>query len=151
VLLPLIMVIALVSFATIPVISAVDYRMQWSHVPPPVVILGDILIVIAYVGFYFVFRANSYGAATIQVAEGQKVISTGPYAIVRHPMYSWALAMSLGIPLALGSWWGLMMLVPAVAGIVWRLLDEERFLAENLPGYRDYMSRVRYRLVPLVC
>jgi protein-S-isoprenylcysteine O-methyltransferase Ste14 len=146
----IIMVIALLSFATIPVISAVDHCMQWSHVPPSVVILGDILIVIAYVGFYLVFRANSYGAATIQVAEGQKVISTGPYAIVRHPMYSWALVMLLGIPLALGSWWGLMMLVPAVGGIVWRLLDEERFLAENLPGYRDYMSKVRYRLVPLV-
>jgi protein-S-isoprenylcysteine O-methyltransferase Ste14 len=101
------------------------------------VILDDILIVIAYIGFYFVFRANTYGVATIQVAEGQKVNSTGPYAAVRHPMYSWAVVMLLGIPLALGSWWGLMMLVPAVAGIVWRLLDEERFLAENLPGYRE--------------
>jgi protein-S-isoprenylcysteine O-methyltransferase Ste14 len=76
----IIMVIALLSVAALPVVSALDYRMQWSQVPPPVVILGDILIVIAYIGFYFVFRANTYGAATIQVAEGQKVISTGPYA-----------------------------------------------------------------------
>jgi protein-S-isoprenylcysteine O-methyltransferase Ste14 len=146
----IIMVVALLSLAAMPVVSAVDCRMHWSHVPPPVVILGDILIVIAYVGFFFVFRANTYGAATIQIAEGQRVISTGPYAVVRHPMYSWALVMLLGIPLALGSWWGLMMLVPALAGIVWRLLDEERFLAKNLSGYGDYMSKIRYRLVPVV-
>ncbi|MFZ1104669.1 MAG: isoprenylcysteine carboxylmethyltransferase family protein, partial [Hyphomicrobiaceae bacterium] len=78
------------------------------------------------------------------------VISTGPYAVVRHPMYAWALVMLAGIPLALGSWWGLAMLVPAVAGIAWRLLDEERFLAKNLAGYTDYMRNVRYRLVPFV-
>lgn len=146
----IIMVIALLSIAAMPVVSAVDHRMRWSQVSPPVVMLGDILIIIANIGFFFVFRANTYGAATIQVAEGQTVVSTGPYAVVRHPMYSWALVMLTGIPLALGSWWGLMTLVPAVAGIVWRLLDEERFLAEHLPGYRDYMSTVGYRLVPLV-
>jgi protein-S-isoprenylcysteine O-methyltransferase Ste14 len=115
-----------------------------------IVILGNILIALAYLGFFFVFRENTYGAATIQVAEGQRVVSTGPYAIVRHPMYSGALIMVLGIPLALGSWWGLLMLVPTVAGIIWRLLDEERFLCRNLPGYADYTSKVRYRLVPFV-
>jgi protein-S-isoprenylcysteine O-methyltransferase Ste14 len=112
------------------------------------VIFGDILIVLANVGFYFVLRENSYAAATIQIVEDQKVISTGPYAVVRHPMYSWALLMMLGMPLALGSWSGLVIILPAIAGIIARLLDEEKFLAMNLPGYADYMRTVRYRLVP---
>lgn len=140
----------LLSLAAMPVLSAIDHRVAWSQVPPSVVILGDVLIVTAYVGFYFVLRENTYGGATVEVTEGQRVVSTGPYAIVRHPMYSWALVMMPGIPLALGSLWGLLPVVPAVAGVVWRLLDEERFLARNLPGYEDYMRKVRYRLVPFV-
>jgi protein-S-isoprenylcysteine O-methyltransferase Ste14 len=143
-----IMVVALLAFAAMPVLSAIDHRFGWSSVPASIVILGDVLIVLAYVGFTLVFRENTFGAATIQVVEGQRVISTGPYAVVRHPMYSWGLLLMLGIPLALGSWWGLLIAVIGVAGIVARLLDEERFLAGNLPGYSDYMRRVRYRLVP---
>jgi protein-S-isoprenylcysteine O-methyltransferase Ste14 len=146
----IIMIGALLSFAAMPVVSATDHRLGWSSVPTSVVIFGDMLIVLAYIGFYLVFRENTYGAATVQVAEGQKVISTGPYAVVRHPMYSWALLMMLGMPLALGSWWGLLIVVPAVAGIVARLLDEEQFLARNLAGYSGYMRKVRYRLVPFV-
>jgi protein-S-isoprenylcysteine O-methyltransferase Ste14 len=140
----------LLSFAAMPVMSATDHRLGWSSVPTSVVIFGDMLIVLAYIGFYLVFRENTYGAATVQIAEGQKVISTGPYAVVRHPMYSWALLMMLGMPLALGSWWGLLIVVPGVAGIVARLLDEEQFLARNLAGYSGYMRKVRYRLVPFV-
>ena len=143
-----IMAVAPLAIGALPVVSAIDHRLAWSQVPPSIVILGDLLIIIAYVGFYFVLRENSYGAATIQVAEGQKVISTGPYAVVRHPMYSWALVMLLGIPLALGSWWGLLMLVPALATLVWRLRDEELFLTKNLPGYADYLRRTPHRLVP---
>jgi protein-S-isoprenylcysteine O-methyltransferase Ste14 len=82
--------------------------------------------------------------------EGQRVISSGPYAIVRHPMYAAAILMLLGIPLALGSWWGLLTIVPNITGIAWRLLDEEQFLRRNLQGYADYMSTVRYRLLPRV-
>jgi protein-S-isoprenylcysteine O-methyltransferase Ste14 len=141
---------ALLTFAAMPIISAVDHRFAWSYVPASLVILGNVLIVVAYIGFFFVMRANSYSAATIQVTEGQRVISTGPYAVVRHPMYSWALAMTVGIPLALGSLWGLLFVVPTVAGIVARLLDEERFLAQNLTGYSEYMSKVPCRLVPFV-
>ncbi len=143
-----IMIGALLIFAAMPVLSAIDHRLGWSSVPTPVVIFGNILIVLSYVGFYLVFRENTYGAATIQVVEGQEVISTGPYAVVRHPMYSWALLMMLGMPLALGSWYGLLVVVAGVAGIVARLLDEEQFLAGNLTGYSDYMRKVRYRLVP---
>jgi protein-S-isoprenylcysteine O-methyltransferase Ste14 len=146
----IIMVVALLSLAAMPVLSAIDHRLAWSQLPPSVVILGDVLIVVAYVGFYFVLRANTYGAATIEVSEGQRVVSTGPYAIVRHPMYSWALVMMPGVPLALGSLWGLVPVVPAVAGVVWRLLDEERFLSANLPGYVEYMHKVQWRLLPFV-
>jgi protein-S-isoprenylcysteine O-methyltransferase Ste14 len=143
-----IMAVALLAIGALPVVSAIDHRLAWSQVPPSIVILGDLLIIIAYVGFYFVLRENSYAAATIQVAEGQKVISTGPYAVVRHPMYSWALVMLLGIPLALGSWWGLLMFVPALTALVWRLRDEEFFLTKNLSGYADYLRRTPHRLVP---
>jgi protein-S-isoprenylcysteine O-methyltransferase Ste14 len=145
-----IVLVAMLSVAALPILSAIDHRLGWSRVHPAVVMLGDALIVIAYVGFYFVFRENTYGAATVQVAQGQKVITTGPYAVVRHPMYSWALVMLLGVPLALASWWGLLLFAPALAAIIWRLRDEERFLAKELPGYADYRRQVRYRLVPLV-
>ena len=90
---------ALLSHAAMPVLSAIDHRLGWSSVPAAAVILGNAMIVLAYVGFYLVFRENTYGAATIQVAEGQRVVATGPYAVVRHPMYGWALLMMLGIPL----------------------------------------------------
>jgi protein-S-isoprenylcysteine O-methyltransferase Ste14 len=145
-----IMIGVLLAFMAMPVLSALDHRFGGSNVPASVVIFGDMLIVLANVGFYLVLRENTYGAATIQVAEGQRVISTGPYAVVRHPMYSWALLMMLGIPLALGSWWALLIALASVAGIVARLLDEEQFLAGNLAGYSDYMRKVRYRLVPRV-
>jgi protein-S-isoprenylcysteine O-methyltransferase Ste14 len=146
----IIVLVALLLVAAMPLLSALDHRLGWSNVPAWVVILGNAMIVLAYIGFYLVFRENTYGAATIQVAEGQRVISTGPYAVVRHPMYGWALLMMVGIPVALGSWWGLVIVVPAIAGIVARLLDEEQFLARNLAGYSDYMRKVPYRLVPNV-
>src|SRR5438132_9169877 len=94
-----------------------------------------------------VFKGNWLTAATIEVSTNQKVISTGPYAIVRHPMYAGALVMLIGTPLALGSWWGLLLMIPMTLVLVLRLLDEERFLAKNLPGYAEYGRRVRYRLV----
>jgi protein-S-isoprenylcysteine O-methyltransferase Ste14 len=145
-----IMVVAMLSFVAAIVIPALDHRFGWSDVPAFVVMLGNGFVALSYIVFYIVFRENTYGAATIRIAENQTVISTGPYAIVRHPMYGGALLLVLGIPLALGSWWGLVTVVPTVAGLVWRLLDEERFLAANLPGYSDYMRKVRYRLVPFV-
>jgi protein-S-isoprenylcysteine O-methyltransferase Ste14 len=146
----IIVLFALLSFAGQMVFSAFDHRFGWSDVPPPVAILGNILIALSYLVFYFVFKENTYGAATIQVEENQRVISTGPYALVRHPMYAGALILILGIPLALGSWWSLLMFIPGVAGIIWRLLEEEKFLSRNLVGYTEYKDRVRYRLVPFV-
>jgi protein-S-isoprenylcysteine O-methyltransferase Ste14 len=139
-----------VAFMGLMLLPALDRRFGWSDVPAWLVILGDLLVTLSYVGFFLVFRENTYGAATIQVAEGQRVISTGPYALVRHPMYSAAVVLMLGVPLALGSWWGLVLVVSGVAVLVWRILDEERFLSDNLAGYTDYKNRVRFRLVPLV-
>jgi protein-S-isoprenylcysteine O-methyltransferase Ste14 len=91
-----------------------------------------------------------FTAATIEVAPDQRVVSTGPYARIRHPMYSGALVILLGTPLALASWWGLVIFILMLVVIAWRALDEERFLLENLPGYAEYSRMVRYRLVPFV-
>ena len=144
----IIVTIAFLAFAGEVLIPALDRRFGWSEVPTSVVVLGNALIAISYVGFYFVFRENTYGAATIRVEENQRVISTGPYAIVRHPMYAAALVLMLGIPLALGSWWGLLAFAPGVPALVWRILDEEGLLKRDLPGYAEYMQRTRFRLIP---
>jgi protein-S-isoprenylcysteine O-methyltransferase Ste14 len=95
-----------------------------------------------------VFRENSFTSATIELAPDQRVVSTGPYALVRHPMYASALVMLLGAPIALGSWWGVLALVVMSPALVWRLIDEERFLTNNLAGYATYKEKVRYRLIP---
>jgi len=144
----IIMTIALLAFAGEVLIPALDRRFGWSDVPTVVVILGNALIAISYVGFYFVFRENTYGAATIRVEENQRVISTGPYAVVRHPMYAAALVLMLGIPPALGSWWGLLGFALGVPALVWRILDEERLLKRDLPGYAEYTQRAPFRLIP---
>jgi protein-S-isoprenylcysteine O-methyltransferase Ste14 len=99
---------------------------------------------------FFVFRENTFTASTVQVANNQKVISTGVYRLVRHPMYVGGLVFVFGVPLALGSWWGLLTFIPLTFVIVWRLVDEERFLVENLSGYGEYRGAVKYRLIPFV-
>jgi len=146
----IIMVFTSLGFIALLVVPALDYRFGWSTVPVPVVLVGDLLVVI---GFYFivlVYRENTFTSATVEIAENQTVISTGPYAIVRHPMYASALLYLFGTPLALGSYWGLIPLAVTAPFLVWRLLDEERLLARGLPGYPEYQSRVRYRLLPHV-
>ncbi len=97
---------------------------------------------------YRVFKENSFGSATVQIATDQRVISTGPYAIVRNPMYASAAVYFIGTSLALGSFWGLMPSVLTILGLVWRLFDEEKFLSRNLPGYTEYCAKVRWRLIP---
>ena len=130
------------------IVSALDYRQAWSFVPMSVVLIGDLLTVLGFAVMYRVFRENSFAAATVTLSEGQHVISSGPYARVRHPMYAGALLLILGTPLALGSWWGLAVFIPSVAILVARLRDEEQFLLRNLAFYGDYCSRVRFRLLP---
>lgn len=146
----IIMVFATLGFIAMLVFPALDYRFGWSPVPASVSVLGDALIALGFLFVFFVFKENSYGASTIQIAEDQTVISTGPYALVRHPMYAAALVMLFGIPLALGSWWGLFALLLVLPVLIWRLLDEERFLRRNLPGYTEYQAKVKYRLLPFV-
>ena len=97
-----------------------------------------------------VFRVNSFTSRIIEVTADQKVVSTGPYGLVRHPMYLGALILLIGIPMALGSWWGEVAIVPMILVLAWRLVDEERFLVRKLPGYDEYRHKVRYRLAPFV-
>jgi protein-S-isoprenylcysteine O-methyltransferase Ste14 len=146
----IIMVFASVVFALTLIIPGIDHRLHWSDAPAWLALLGQVGVLLGYAMIFWVVRANSYAAATIRVEADQPVVSTGPYAIVRHPMYGGALLMLGLTPLALGSLWGLLMIVPIVAGLAWRLLDEERYLARNLRGYAEYCARVRYRLVPFV-
>ncbi len=136
-------------FFILPFITAsIDHRLGWSRVPVLLVFLGDVLVALGLYIVFLVFRENTFTSATIEVKDEQKVISTGPYAVIRHPMYSGAFIMLLGIPLALGSWWAFILVFLLFAAIVWRLLEEEKFLSKNLPGYTSYRQKVRYRLIP---
>jgi len=137
-------------FFSLVAVSALDVRFGWSSMPAYVSIIGEMLIVLSFLFMFWVIKVNSFAASTIQVVEDQKVISTGPYAHVRHPMYSGALLLLIGMPLALGSWWALILIVPFTPVLVWRTLDEERFLGRNLRGYSEYTGTVRYRLIPYV-
>ena len=145
-----IMFFTMIGFIALLVFPAFDRRFGWSPVPSYISIAGDIFVALGFLLIFFVVKVNTYGASTIQVAEGQKVISTGPYALVRHPMYAGALPLLMGVPLALGSWWGLYALILVMPALILRLLDEEKFLKKNLPGYAEYCGKVRFRLIPFV-
>jgi protein-S-isoprenylcysteine O-methyltransferase Ste14 len=140
--------VASVCFLSTIVIPALDHRFRWSHAPLPAVVAGDALVVVGFLAVFLVFRENTYTSSIIEVTTEQRVIDTGPYAAVRHPMYAGALVLVAGIPLALGSLVGLVTFPPFVATLVWRLLDEERFLVKHLAGYADYIRKVRWRLIP---
>jgi protein-S-isoprenylcysteine O-methyltransferase Ste14 len=146
----IIQAIAALVFIAIFVVSVLDHRFSWSTVPLSLIALGDILIALGFYLVFLVFKENTFASGTIEVGAEQRVIATGPYALVRHPMYIGALVMLVGVPLALGSLWGLIAIIPMVAVLVLRLLDEEKFLAKNLAGYCDYRNHVKYRLLPLV-
>ena len=140
--------IAGAGFLGLLIVSALDHRRGWSTLPLGAVLLGDLAVLLGCYVIHRVFRENRHAAATIRVEAGQTLTDTGPYAIVRHPMYSGALLLLFGTPPALGSARGLIVALLLLAAIVARLLDEERLLARDLPGYRDYLARVRSRLVP---
>lgn len=144
----IIMVIASLSFLLLLMIPAIDHRLGWSQVSTQVVMLGNLLVAIGFYLVFRVYRENTFTSATIEIAENQKVITTGPYAIVRHPMYASSLLYVIGTPMALGSFWGLVAVVGFVPALIWRLKDEEQMLASELPGYREYQRNVRYRLLP---
>jgi len=146
----IIMFLASLGFIGLLVVPALDHRFAWSHMQAYAALAGDGLVVLGWLGIFFVFKENTFTSATIELAPDHKVISTGPYALVRHPMYAGGLVMLAGMPIALASWWGLLVLVAMMPALLWRLFDEERFLARNLPGYGEYQKTVRYRLIPLV-
>lgn len=132
------------------VLAGLDHRYGWSHVPVALVLLGDAGILMSFFFIARVFQANPFAASTVEVESGQQVITTGPYAIVRHPMYLGALPLFLSIPLALGSYWALLAYAPCIVGIILRILNEEAVLLRDLPGYADYTRTVRWRLIPHV-
>ena len=144
----IIMTLILVGFVLLIGVPGFDHHWHWSSVPPWLVLVSDGLVVLGLLGTAVVFRHNSYAAATIRVEAEQPVVSTGAYAIVRHPMYAAALLMVVSTPLALGSYWSLLIVLALIPALAWRLLDEERFLKQNLPGYADYCRKVRWRLIP---
>jgi protein-S-isoprenylcysteine O-methyltransferase Ste14 len=146
----IIMLLTSLGFIGLLILPALDHRLAWSRMPPYVALAGDVLVALGFLAILFVFKENTFSSATIELTPNQKVISTGPYAFVRHPMYAGALVMLLGIPIALGSWWGLLVIVAMMPALIWRLFDEEKFLARSLPGYAEYQHEVRYRLIPLV-
>lgn len=146
----LIMLCMSICFIALLVVPALDHRFRWSAMPLSCVIVGDVLVAIGFYFIYVIYKENTFTSATIEVADGQKVISTGPYAIVRHPMYASSLLYLVGTPLALGSFWDLITLSVMVPFLIWRLYDEESFLAGNLPGYTEYQKKVRHRLVPFI-
>jgi protein-S-isoprenylcysteine O-methyltransferase Ste14 len=130
------------------VVSALDHRFGWSQVPTPIVVIGDVLVAIGLGMSMLVVHQNSYAAATITVEAEQPVVDTGLYGLVRHPMYVGALILMVGMPLALDSYWGLVTLLPGVAVLVLRIVDEEKMLRQELAGYDEYTTKVHYRLVP---
>ena len=140
--------IASMVFISVFVFSALDFRFHRSTVSFQLSLVGDVLVALGLYIVFLVFKENSFTSATIETTPEQKVVTTGPYAVVRHPMYSGAFVMLVGVPLALGSVWGLLTIAPLMLIIIWRLCDEERFLAKNLDGYVDYKNKTRYRLIP---
>jgi protein-S-isoprenylcysteine O-methyltransferase Ste14 len=142
--------IAGASFLLMLVFSAVDLRLGWSHVPFLVVVLADLFVVTGFVVVFLVFRENTFSSAVVEVVPGQRAVTTGPYRVVRHPMYAGALLLLFATPVALGSWWATVFFLPMVVALAARIQHEERFLAEHLPGYREYAQATRWRLVPRI-
>jgi protein-S-isoprenylcysteine O-methyltransferase Ste14 len=146
----IIMLFASLGFVAVFLVSGLDHRFGWSHVPLPLVVAGDVLVAVGFYLIFLVYRENTYTSATVEVAAGQRVISTGPYGVVRHPMYAGGAVYLFATPLALGSCWGFVPIVIMFPFLIWRLFDEERLLSAELPGYADYRKRVRYRMIPRV-
>jgi len=132
------------------VVPGLDFRYHWSAVPPAVSLISDGLVAVGFFIVFLVFRENSFTSAIIEVSQEQKVITSGPYGVVRHPMYAGATLLLIFTPLALASWVAVVFPIPLILVVVARLLDEERFLAANLTGYQGYQQKVRYRLVPFI-
>lgn len=132
------------------IIPGLDHRFSWSRVPTFAVIIAMVVILLGYLIIFLVFRQNSYASRIIEVDEDQKVISTGFYSVIRHPMYVGVMIMYIPTPVALGSFWGLIPFALLPLSLVLRILNEEKVLSENLEGYRVYCQETRYRLIPFI-
>jgi len=142
------MLLASIGFVAVLVVPSLDHPFGWSSVPLYAIVIGDALTALCFYITFLAYRENSFTSATIEIAQDQTVISTGPYATVRHPMYAGGSLLFIGTPLALGSYWGLLAFGGTLPALIWRLLDEERFLTESLAGYAEYCRNVRWRLIP---
>ena len=132
------------------VIPGLDHRFGWSHVPAFVVVIANAAVVLGFAIIFLTFKANSHASAIIDVAPDQRVVSSGPYAIVRHPMYLGSALLLLATPFALGSMWAIIFALLTIGCLVWRLLEEERYLSQHLAGYDDYRQLTSYRLIPFI-
>ena len=130
------------------IIPGLDVRFHWSNVPYYVIIIADVLVLLGYLIIALVFRTNTYASRIIEVEKGQKVISTGPYSIVRHPMYSGVMIFYTFSPLALGSYWTMILALLIIPLLVFRIRGEEQELLANLEGYKEYVMKTKYRLIP---
>lgn len=137
-------------FITGFVVAGFDFRFSWSNMPAWVVIMASVLFLIAYALYAEVMRENAYLSRTIKVEEGQTVVDTGLYGIVRHPMYAVTILLFLMMPLVLGSWYALIAFAFYPAIIIVRLKDEEELLTRELSGYAEYKQKVKYRIIPFV-
>ncbi len=132
------------------VMPGLDRRFGWSEVPTVVVLLADAVVAASYLFTALVMKTNSYASRIVEVEEDQRLVRTGPYAVVRHPMYASAAVMFFATPIALGSWWGLLPMAVVPMILVPRILNEEKVLRGGLEGYNDYCDEVRWRILPLV-
>ena len=132
------------------IVAGLDYRLGWSHVSNLIVIIASVVLLVGYALYAEVLRENVYLSRVVEVQEDQRVIDTGLYSIVRHPMYFAVALLYLAIPLVLGSWWALLVMSPCILLLVARIKNEEQVLHQGLNGYTDYTKRVRYRMIPWV-
>lgn len=132
------------------IVSGLDFRFGWSNMPTSIVIIASVIFLLSYVMYAWVMKENAYLSRTIEVQENQKVVDTGLYSIVRHPMYAATILLFLAIPVVLGSWWGLVifLLYPPIIAV--RIINEEKVLTQQLSGYSEYKEKVKYRLIPFV-
>ena len=140
----------IVAFAALLPVAALDHRFGWSSVPALVAVFGNVLVAVGMGMAMLVIYQNRYASANITVESGQPLVTTGLYSFVRHPMYFSSVIMALGMPLALGSYWGLLFVIPTLILLAIRITDEERMLVDELAGYAAYRQQVRYRFLPYV-
>jgi len=146
----IIVTITFVMFVALTILPALDHRFGWSRIPTLIVVIANCVIIATFGLFILVLRENTFAASTITIEAEQRVIFTGPYGHARHPMYAGALILIFAMPIALGSLWGLLLSMIAIPVVIARIIDEERALSAELPGYDDYRRVVRYRLIPLL-